>query len=109
VIASLFRGQSANGRKNTKGIASQHDDIGGLTVDDTRNLSVGDKFNRIGATSVFSDTDVIVVRFSGNRTVDDVLKDAAKSDSVENIRLLLCREVEALGVTSALNVEDTSV
>jgi len=109
VVTSLFRGQSANGRKNTKGIASQHDDVGGLTVNNTRDLSVGDELNRVSATSVLSDADVIIIRNSGNRAVDDVLKDAAKFNGVEDIRLLLSREVDALGVTSALNVEDTSV
>jgi hypothetical protein len=109
VVTSLFRGQSANGRKNPKGIASQHDDVGGLTVDNARDLSVGDKLNRVGATSVLSDADVIVIRNSGNRAVDDILKDAAKFDGVKDIRLLLRREVDALGVTSTLNVEDTSV
>jgi len=109
VVTSLFRRQPADGRKDTEGIASQHDDIGGLTIDKTRDLSVGNKLNRVGATSIFSDIDVIVVSNSRNRTVDNVLKDATKFDGVENIRLLLCREVDALGVTSALNVEDTSV
>ena len=109
MVTGLFRSQSANGRKNSKGIASQHDDVGGLTIDNTRNLSVGDKLNRVGATSVLSDADVIVIRNSGNRAVDDILKDAAIFDGVEDIRLLLRREVDALGVTSALNVEDTSI
>ena len=80
-----------------------------MTVDDTRDLSVGNELNRVGATSVLSDADIIVVRSSRHRVVDDVFKDAAISDGVKNIRLLLCREVDAFGVTSALNVEDTSV
>jgi hypothetical protein len=109
VVAGLLRSQSADGRKDTKGIASQHDDVAGLTVDDTRDLSVGDKLNRVGATSVLSDADIFVVRNAGCRVVDDVLKDTAISDGVENIRLLLCGQVDTLGVTSALNVEDTSV
>ena len=109
MVTSLFRRQSAHGRKNTKRITSQHNDVGGLAIDNTRDMSVVDKLNRVGATSVFGDTDVIVVRNSGNRIVDNVLKDATKSDRVENIRLLLCREVDTLGVTSALDVEDTSV
>ena len=109
MVTGLFRCQSANGRKNTKGIAGQHDDVGGLTVDNTRDLSVGDKLNRVGATRVLSDADIVIIRNSGNRAVDDILKDAAKFDGVEDIRLLLRRKVDALGVTSALNVEDTSV
>jgi hypothetical protein len=72
-------------------------------------LSVGNILNRVGATSVLSDADVVIIRNSGNRAVDDILKDAAIFDGVENIRLLLRREVDALGITSALNVEDTSV
>ena len=109
VVTGLFRGQSANRRKNTKGIACQHDDVGGLTVDNTRDLSVRNKLNRVSATSVLSDADVVIIRSSGNRAVYDILKDAAKFDGVENIRLLFCREVNALGITSALNVKDTSV
>ena len=109
MVTGLFRGQSANRRKNTKGIASQHDDVGGLTVDNTRDLSVWDILNRVGATSVLSNTDVIIIRSSRNWIVDDILKDAAKFDGVEDIRLLLRREVDALGVTPTLNVEDTSV
>ena len=109
MVTGLFRGQFANGRKNTKGIASQHDDVGGLTVHNTRDLRVGNKLNRVGTTSVLSDADVVIIRNSGNRAVDDILKDAAIFDGVKNIRLLLCREVDAFGVTSALNVEDTSV
>ena len=66
-------GQSTNGRKNTKGIACQHDDVGGLAVDNTRNLSVGNILNRVGATSVLSDADVVIIRNSGNRAVDDIL------------------------------------
>ena len=109
MVTGLFSGQSANGRMYTKGIASRHDDVGGLTVDNTRDLSVGDKLNRVGATGVLSDADVVIIRNPGNRAVDDILKDAAKFDGVEDIRLLLRREVDALGITSALNVEDTSV
>lgn len=81
----------------------------GLAVDNTRDLSVGNILNRVGATSVLKDADVVIIRNSGNRTVDDILKDAAIFDGVENIRLLLRREVDALGITSALNVEDTIV
>lgn len=109
MVAGLFRGQSANGRKNTKGIACQHDDVGGLTVDNTRDLSIGDKLNRVGATSVLSDADIVIIRNSGNRAVDDILKDAAKFDGIENVRFFLGREIDALGVTSAFNVKDTSV
>lgn len=72
-------------------------------------MSVGDKLNRVGATSILSDTNVIIIRNSGDWVVDDILKDAAESDCVEDIRLLLRREVYALGVTSTLNVEDTSI
>ena len=109
MVTGLFRGQFANGRKNTKGIACQHDDVGGLTVDNTRDLSVRNKLNGVGATSVLSDADVVIIRNSGNRAVDDILEDAAKFDGVENIRLLLRREVDALGVTTALDVKNTGI
>lgn len=109
MVAGLFRGQSTDRRKDTKGIAGQHDDVGRLTVDQTRDLSIRNKFDRVGATSILSDADIIIVRNSRRRAVDDVLKDAAIFDGVENIRFLLRREVDALGITSTLNVEDTSI
>jgi hypothetical protein len=80
-----------------------------LTVDNTRDLSIGNILNGVGATSVLSDADVVIISNSGNRAEDDILKDAAIFDSIENIRLLLRREVDTLGITSALDVEDTSV
>jgi hypothetical protein len=41
--------------------------------------------------------------------VDDVLEDAAKADRVVDLGLLRGGEVDAFGVTSALDVEDASV
>ena len=41
--------------------------------------------------------------------VDDVLEDAAKADRVVDLGLLRGGEVDAFRVTSALDVEDTSV
>jgi len=109
VVAGLLWRQFADGWQDTESIAGQHDDIGGLAINHARNLSIGNVLDGICATSVFSDADIVVVGASGGWVVDDVLEDAAELDSVENIRLLFSGKVDALGVASTLDVEDTRV
>jgi hypothetical protein len=109
VVASLLRSELTNRREDTKGIAGQHNDIRGLTVGQARNLGIGNVLNRIRATCIFSDADVLVVGGAGDRVVDDVFEDAAKTNGVVDFWFLLGREVDAFGVATSLNVEDTSV
>jgi hypothetical protein len=109
VVASLFGGQLADGREDTKGIAGQHDDVAGLGVDNTRNLSIGDIFDGVGAASVFCDANIVVIGDAGDRVVDDVLEDGAEADSVEDVGLLLSGKVDGLCVAATFNVENTSV
>jgi hypothetical protein len=109
VVAGLFRGKARNGREDTESIASEHDDVGGLAIDDAGDLSVGDEFNRVGTAGVFCDADVFIVGTAGSGTVDNVLEDGTELDGIVDIRLLLSREVDALGVAATLDIEDTSV
>lgn len=109
VVAGLLRGEAGDGREDTEGIASEHDDVTRLTVDDAGNLGVGNVFDGVGAASVLGDADVIVVRRTSSGVVDDILEDGTELDSVEDIGLLLGREVDALSVATTFDVEDASV
>jgi hypothetical protein len=44
-----------------------------------------------------------------SHVINDVLEDRTETDSVEDLGLLLGRKVDALGVASTLDVEDTGV
>lgn len=59
--------------------------------------------------SVLSEGRVIVVDLSGLGVEDDVLEDRAEADGTKDIRLLLGRKTDSLGVATTLNVEDTSI
>ena len=109
VVARLRRRELAHGREHTERVAGEHDDVARLAVDGTRDLRVRDELDRVRATSVLRDGDVLVVGFARDRVVDDILEDATEPDGVEDLRLLLAREANALGVTTALDVEDTVV
>lgn len=109
MVARLFGSQLANGWEDTKGIASQHDDISRLLVGQAWNASVGDVFDRISAAGVLGDANVVVVGDAVERVVDDVLEDGTEADGGVDLGLLLRREVDALGVAAAFDVEDTFV
>lgn len=109
VVASLLRSELTNRREDTESIACQHNDVRRLTVGQARNLRVGNVLNRIRATCVFSDADVIVVGGAGDRIVDDIFENAAETDSIVDFWLLLSREVDAFGVATPFNVENTGV
>ncbi len=72
-------------------------------------MGIWDEFNRIRATRVLRDANIVIVGRSRSRAVDDVFKDATKADRVVDLGLLRGGEVDALGIATALNVEDTSV
>lgn len=61
------------------------------------------------AAGVLGEGGVIVVDDTSDGVEDDVLEDGAELDRVVNIGLLLGGEANALGVATALDVEDTSV
>lgn len=48
--------------------------------------------------SVLREGSIIVVDFTAHGVEDDVLEDGSETDGVENIRFLLRRETNALGV-----------
>ena len=109
MVACLLGRKPAHRREDTKRVASKHDNVAGLAVDRARYMRVRDEFNRIRATRVLRNANIVIVGRSRSRIVDDVLKDATKADRVVDLGLLRGGEVDALGITTALNVEDTSV
>lgn len=109
VVVGLFRGQLGDGRQDTESVATEHDNVAGLSFSDTRDLGVRDVFDGVGASSVFGDGDIVVIWHSVGGVVDDVLEDGTVTDSVEDLGLLLGGQVDGLGVTTTFNVEDTGI
>lgn len=72
-------------------------------------MGLGNELNWVGTTGVLSNADIVIIGAPGDRTVYHVLEDAAKSDSVVNFRFLLGRKVDAFGIASTLDVENTRV
>ena len=109
VVASLLGGQFTDRWENTESIAGEHDDVLGLTLNYTRNASVGDELDRVSATGILGDADIVVVGLTSRDVVDDVLEDGTKTDGTIDLGLLLGGKVNALGVASALDIENTVV
>ena len=109
MVASLLRRQLADRWEDTKSITGEHDDVLGLALDGARNASVGNEFDRVRATSVLGDADIVVVWLARTDVVDDILEDGTETDGIEDLGLFLGRKVDALGVASALNVENAVV
>jgi hypothetical protein len=109
VVACLLGRQFADGREHTECVTREHDDVAGLAVDGAGYVRIRDKLNRIRAACVFRDADIVIVGSPRCGVVNDVLEDTAKADSVVDLGLFGCGEVDGLGVAPALDVEDTSV
>ena len=62
VITGLCWSETGDGRENTKGVASKHDNVARLAIDDAGNLGIGDVLNGVCAASVFGDANIIIVR-----------------------------------------------
>ena len=95
------------GWHDTKGIASEEDNVLRVTSD-SWNLHVSDVFEGVADTSVWRQTDVVVVDyalFAFLLEVAGVLHDCPKLDSIENIRLLRAGKSIGLGVAATLDVE----
>lgn len=105
----LLGGELGDGGKDTAGIASEQNDVGGVVLALAGDLGVVDVLDGVGAAGVLSESGVIVVDVTADRVEDNVLKDGSEADSVENIGLLLSGETNALSVATTLDVEDTSV
>ena len=72
-------------------------------------MGVGNELNWVSTASVLCNADIIIIGAPGNRAVHHILEDAAESDSAIDFRFLLGGKVDALGIASALDVENTRV
>ena len=105
----LLGSELGDGREHTTGVAGEEDDVRGMLVGDAGHLGVLNVLDGVGATGVLGEGRVVVVDDTADGVEDDVLQDGSEPDGVENIRLLLGRETNALGVAATLDVEDTTV
>jgi len=109
MITGLCWGEAGDGRENTEGVTSKHDDITWLAIDDAGDLGIWNVLDGVCASGVFGDVDIVIVGNTVRGIVDDVLENRAISDGIIDIRFLLGREVDTLGVTAPLNVENTCI
>lgn len=89
VVGSLLGCQPGNRWEDTESVATKHDDVGRLSVGDTRDLGVGDVFDGVGTSSVLGNADIVVVGYSVCGVVNDILEDGSELDGTEDLRLLL--------------------
>ena len=86
----------------TGGIAGQHDSVARLAVSHAGNLGVRNELDGVCAFRVLCDADVVIIGHTCHGVLHDVLENASKTKGVEDLGLLLCRDVNALGVTATL-------
>ena len=109
MVACLLGRKPAHRGEHTERVACKHNDIAGLPVDRARYMRVRNELDRVRAARVLRDAHVVIVRRPSGGVVDDIFKDAAKANGVVNLGLLRGREIDGLGITPALDVENTSV
>jgi hypothetical protein len=109
VVVGLGGSKLGDGGQDSESVTAQHDDVVGLPVGDTGDLGVGDVLDGVGTSGVLGDRDIVVVGNSVGGVVDDVLEDRSVLDGTVDLGLPLGGQVDGLGVTSSLDVEDTGV
>ena len=70
---------------------------------------IRNELDRVSTTSVLGDTVICVVWLASSAVEGNVFENRAESNSVVDFWFLLFGETNALGVATALNVEDTGV
>src|SRR5580692_7272505 len=70
------------------------------------NDGVLDKFNRVSGARVLGFAVVVVIGNSRVRVEADVFEDTAEAESVPDLRFVLLRELDALGIAPAFEIED---
>ena len=98
-----------DGREDAPSVAGEEDDVGWMTIGKAGDLGVLDIFDGVCASGILCECAVIVVDDPGFGVKDHVLKDAAKADGVEDVGLFLFRQIDALGIASSFDIEDSSV
>lgn len=88
VVLSLLGSKSGDGGKDTKSVATEHNDVGGLTVCDTGDLGIRNVLDGVGTSSVLGNGNVVVVGFTIGRIVNNIFEDGAKLDGIEDLGFL---------------------
>src|ERR1700758_1995875 len=70
-----------------------------------RNLRILDEFYRIRAAGVLRNADVCIV-YQMVLIEHNVLENRAKTERLEDVRFILGRQIDSLGVAAAFNIED---
>ena len=73
---------------------------------DARNHSVVDEVDRIGGARIFRLAVVVVVGNARLRIERHIFQHAAEAERVPDLRLVLLRQLDALGVASTFEVEN---
>lgn len=109
VVAGLLRAEFADRRKDTESVASQHNDVVRMPVNNAWDLGPGNEIDGVCATSILGDANIIVVWNTREGIVNDVLENGTITNRRKNIGFLLGGQVDAFSIATALNVEDTRV
>mmetsp|Transcript_101182 Transcript_101182/g.283640 ORF Transcript_101182/g.283640 Transcript_101182/m.283640 type:complete len:405 (+) Transcript_101182:370-1584(+) len=107
VIHDLVLRQLGDRRQHSESIARKQDDLLRMVLHLGRNPRVGDEAQWVGHSRVLRDARVVVVHCSRRLVEDHVLQHRPEADSVIDLRLLLSRQANGLGVAAALDIEHT--
>jgi hypothetical protein len=77
VVACLLRGKFAYRWEDTERIACQHDDVTGLSLHHAWDLGIRNVFNRVGATGVLRNGNIVIVRGTHCGVLHDILQDGS--------------------------------
>ena len=94
------------GGQNAKGVGGQENDhLGNAAY--ARNGRIGNVVHGIAHAGVLGEAGVVKVELPGHGIHNHILHQGAEPDGVVNVGFVLGREVDALGVAAALDVEHT--
>lgn len=99
MVLSLLGSKSGDGGKDTEGVATEHNDVGGLTVCDTGDLGIRNVLDGVCTSSVLGNGNVVVVGFPVGRIVNNIFEDGAKLDGIEDLGFL--QGLQVSGCTNA--------
>lgn len=109
VVHCLCVVQFADGGKYGACIAGEENDILWVGISNAGNLRVANVFNGVAGSRILGQCVIVVVNLSAFGIEYDVLKNGSEANGVENIRFLLCRQANTLGVAPTLDVENTCI
>ena len=104
MVHGRFLAQAADGRQHAEGIGGQEDNHLGNAAH-TGDGAIFDVLHGVAHAGVLGQAAVVEVKLTGLGVHDHVLDQGAELDGVVDVRLVLRRQVDALGIAAALKVE----